>query len=381
LLYLISESILLNRRIKKIPLRISVTGTRGKSTVTRLLASILEENGKRVIAKTTGSEPCIILPDRKEMKIKRRGMVSIQEQLKFIKKATAVKAECIVTEIMSLHPDNHYVESQQIFKPNIVIITNIRRDHTEAMGESVEEIAEVFCLDIPGNAKVFLHENEYREVFQKAADQKGSVLNKIQNGVSSEILKMNPDLKIEEFKENLDIIYSAGKSLNISDEQILKGILKTKHDIGKLKIWKFKSEKGKKSNYFVNCFAANDPESTFQAVSGVQKILDQESLKNIGLLSLREDTGDRTLQWINALKGTKNIFNKVYVIGRHANIVKRKVKNKNTEVLKISSPQTITEKLLKENEDKSAIFGIGNMAGVGKTLVEFWGKTGDEYRV
>ena len=282
---------------------------------------------------------------------------------------------------MSLQPENHYVESRQIFKPNIVIITNIRRDHTDTVGESLEEIAEVFCLDIPSNAKVFLHENEYREVFQKTADEMGSTLNLVQDSISSEILKMDPDLKISGFQEDLDIIYSAGKVLNISDEQILKGIRKTKQDIGMLKIWKFKSETGEKSNYFVNCFAANDPESTFQAVSSVQKILKHESQKKIGLLNLREDKTDRTLQWIEALKRTQNIFNKVYVIGAHANIFRRKVKNKNIEVLKIDSPQTITRKLLSENEDKSTIFGIGNMAGVGKNLVEFWDKTGDDYRL
>ncbi|MBC6948955.1 poly-gamma-glutamate synthase PgsB, partial [candidate division KSB1 bacterium] len=54
LLYLIYERISLNRHRNAIPLRISMTGTRGKSSVVRMLASVLREDGKKVIAKTTG---------------------------------------------------------------------------------------------------------------------------------------------------------------------------------------------------------------------------------------------------------------------------------------------------------------------------------------
>ncbi len=155
ILYLIYERLALQRQRDSIPLRIAVTGTRGKSSVTRLIASILREDGRRVIAKTTGSEARIILPNADEIEIKRRGIPSIIEQKKFIRKAAQLKSDCIVAEIMSIHPENHFVESQQILQPHIVVVTNVRQDHTEAMGESKEEIAAVYCQDFPEKAKVF----------------------------------------------------------------------------------------------------------------------------------------------------------------------------------------------------------------------------------
>ena len=132
LIYLICESIIHKRRLNSIPLRICVTGTRGKTTVTRLLASILRENGKRVAAETTGSEAAIILPDSSELPLRRYGIPSIIEQKKLINRAWKLGADCIVSEIMSIQPENHYVESNKILKPGIVVITNTRKDHTEA---------------------------------------------------------------------------------------------------------------------------------------------------------------------------------------------------------------------------------------------------------
>ena len=43
------------RSLNLIPLRIHVNGTRGKSSVTRLIAAGLREGGMRTFAKTTGT--------------------------------------------------------------------------------------------------------------------------------------------------------------------------------------------------------------------------------------------------------------------------------------------------------------------------------------
>ena len=43
-------------RLEKIPIRININGIRGKSTITRLIYSILREDKYRVIGKTTGTD-------------------------------------------------------------------------------------------------------------------------------------------------------------------------------------------------------------------------------------------------------------------------------------------------------------------------------------
>src|SRR5713226_7689666 len=54
------------RHLRAVPVRIHVAGTRGKSTATRLIAAGLRAGGRRVVAKTTGTEPRLILPDGSE---------------------------------------------------------------------------------------------------------------------------------------------------------------------------------------------------------------------------------------------------------------------------------------------------------------------------
>ena len=113
-LYLVYERAVLDRLRKSIPLVITVTGTRGKSTVVGQLASILRESGRVVRAKSTGSQAQFVLPDGTVERVARRGMVSILEQKKALKKAVTLKADSLVVEIMSIRPENHFIESQRI---------------------------------------------------------------------------------------------------------------------------------------------------------------------------------------------------------------------------------------------------------------------------
>lgn len=380
LLYLIYERILLNRRINIIPLRISVTGIRGKSSVVRLLASVLRKDGRKIVAKTTGSQPQFILPDKEEINVPRKGIPSILEQKKLIRIAADIKADGIVAEIMSIHPENHYIESQQILKPNIVVLTNIRKDHIEAMGKTEEEIASVLCLDIPEHAIVFIPEKEKRPLFQTAVQNAGGELIGIQEGISSPIQTLAPVIKRREFSDDIDIVYALGKYLDIDQKVIVDGILKAKRDIGALRIWIYKFDKTQKTVYLVNGFAANDPQSTFQAVSKLKEMLPSASHKLIGLLSLRADRSDRTRQWIQALKsGQFDCLNRLYVTGSHARIVKRKLKWVN--ILKEKLPEKIVEAIIADVEDQAVIFGFGNIVGIGKCLVEYWNRIGEEYEV
>ena len=57
------EKVRLGYYRSRIPIRIHINGTRGKSSVTRLVAAGLRKGGIRTIAKTTGTYPRIILED------------------------------------------------------------------------------------------------------------------------------------------------------------------------------------------------------------------------------------------------------------------------------------------------------------------------------
>jgi len=227
---------------------------------------------------------------------------------------------------------------------------------------------------------VFIPKNEIRSIFLTTIKNKGRELIEISEEISSAILEIAPELKTKHFLGNLDIVYALGQHFSIREKTILNGIRKAKYDIGQFKILKYRLEKGEKTCYFVNGFSSNDPESTFEVILKIREIIPSASTELIGLLSLRSDRGDRTMQWIAALKnGGSEYFNRIYVLGVHAKIVKRKLKW--VDVLKDKSVEKITEAIFSNIRDQSVIFGFGNIGGTGRLLVDYWDKLGEEYGI
>jgi len=158
--YLLWEAVALARHREAVPLRIAVTGTRGKTTVTRRLAAILAEDGRKVLAKTTGSDANYVFPDGSIQEIHRLGSPSIIEQKRLLRRGAALGVDVVLAEVMSVHPEYHRVECQRILRPHLVAVTNFRADHIEAQGSTEEDVASVLSLDVPAGAKAFVPEAE-----------------------------------------------------------------------------------------------------------------------------------------------------------------------------------------------------------------------------
>jgi poly-gamma-glutamate synthase PgsB/CapB len=377
-LYLIYERAVLDRLRRSIPLVITVTGTRGKSTVVRLLASILRESGKVVLAKSTGSQAQFVLPDGTLETVARRGMVSILEQKKALRKAAALKADCLVVEIMSIRPENHIVESQRVLKPNIVVLTNVRKDHTEAMGEKEEDVARVLHLDFPDGAEVFVLEEDQRYIDPRIFQRRSLRVNVVVRTPALSPADPTSTLSKNEFSENLQLAAAVAKTLAVDDTDIDRGIQKSNFDIGRFKIWTL--QLNEKRIFAVNAFAANDPDSTMKVLKKTREILSGKAGFYTGLLNLRSDRPDRTVQWIDALNSeTAGEFSQLYVIGGHANVVKRKVEA--TRAIASQAPDTVTQMTAGTMGEDDVIFGFGNIGGAGERLVEYWEREGKEYGI
>jgi len=378
LLFLVYERVVLNRLRNSIPLVVAVTGTRGKSSVVRMLASVLREAGDTVLAKTTGSQAQFVLPDGAVQDVPRRGIVSILEQKKVLRKAVELRANCLVVEIMSVRPENHFVESQQILKPDIVLVTNVRRDHTEAMGETETEIASVLRLDLPPAASVYVPE-EFRSLLDPpSAGVKSARISSVRQGCSDPLRSTFKAPQMTEFTENLDLVASVARDLGVPDDIASRGIENARQDIGKFRVWTYRI--GGKRVFLVNAFAANDPESTMRIYEKTRQTLAAAPALFTGLLNLRYDRPDRTVQWIEALQEkAPSHFKSLYVVGGHSHVVRRKVKS--ASILPYSSPDEITNVIAESMEEDGILFGFGNIGGAGRALVEHWQRLGEEYGV
>jgi poly-gamma-glutamate synthase PgsB/CapB len=379
--YLFIEQISLKKIRAQIPLRICVTGTRGKSGVVRMLAAILRESGSKTLAKVTGSKPVIIWPDGRETEIRRLGPANILEQIKIMRLAGRLRVDAAVFEVMSIHPENHYVESCRIIRPQVVAVTNIRLDHTGKMGESKAEIAATIGLAIPKSATVLVNETDYRDFFQQiAVDRQATAI--AVPGFNEDRLIENRLPQIE-FKENLEVVMAVAGHLAISQERVWAALSKTTPDFGSLRAWELDDPVNWRNSLVINAFAANDPESTRKVWEKCREEMRlNEAAKPIGLLNLRADRPERTAQWRDALaNGSYLNLQKLILIGdRFACLyLRRKLRaNHKLEVSIVSGerPEKTMAAIFKAGEGRSVVFGFGNIKGAGEKLVNYWENCG-----
>ena len=104
--YGIAEQRRHERNVARVPVRVHVNGTRGKSSVTRLIAAGLRAGGVRTFAKTTGTMARMIYPDGSEADVYRVGSPNIIEQTRIMARAVEQRAHALVIECMAVYPED-----------------------------------------------------------------------------------------------------------------------------------------------------------------------------------------------------------------------------------------------------------------------------------
>ncbi len=387
-LYLLIESIRLRSNLRKIPLRICITGIRGKSGVTRLIAASLQKQGRRVLAKTTGSKPMIIFPEGKEREILRAGPASIREQIRLVALAAQYNADVLVAEMMGISEECLSVESRGILRPDFLVLTNVRPDHLETMGPRQEDIARSLAASIPEGKTVVIPRDENRPVFEQAASSRHSRLVVVDAAESIDESRKIPTFRAEVFQENICLALDVLRLLGLDDETALQGMNKAVPDFGALRIFRGDEKTVGRSAYLISAFAANDPESTSAVIDKALAAVPAEKTSKLGLLCLREDRADRTLQWIRAAEeGYFQSFDRVGILGETARPALRKLRKRQGPghttffSLSSSSPEEVTREMIAHSDDnkESIIFGLGNIVGHGERILHFWEQIGRPY--
>ncbi len=264
-------------RLEKIPIRILVNGTRGKSTVTRLIAAGLAESGLRVCAKTTGSAARLILPDLSEEPIRRRRGATIMEHRWFVRRSIGLKAQAIVAECMAIQPETIWTLEHRLARSTIGVITNVRADHLDTMGVELSQIAETLALSVPEQGQVFVGaeclDEELKAIFERAgqgrSSKNGALLGRRGSAPTSASKFVTADDAVRSwcarfgypmFAENLALALAVCQECGVQREVALRGMLKIQPDPGVRASVEFEW-RGVKVRA-VNAFAANDAQST-----------------------------------------------------------------------------------------------------------------------
>lgn len=356
---LFAEMHLLKKAVRSIPIRIHVNGTRGKSTVTRYIAAGLRAGGLTVAEKITGIIPTYISPGQIQHVVQRRGIPRVQEQVSIIRRAAVDRAEALVIECMSLQPEYQRLEAR-IISPTISVITNIRNDHREIMGDSAEARTDSLCESIlPGSTVVTAEQNVLKILKDRVTSKKGNV--HVADPVEG-------DFPTHIHNKNIDIAVKACMLAGIDRQIALKGILCS---IGKTDESILRGRIDEKEFAFFNGFAMNDVESTANRIASLHH--EYAGYETIVILNTRKDRPVRTKDFVDWISGFK-YFSHVIVSGTHANAAIRwllKESDRRNIVRWNSSDFTSVAKSISPIlADRTLIVGIGNIGGDGFRWIE-----------
>ena len=349
--------------LKKIPIRIHVNGTRGKSSVTRLIAAGLREGGLNTFAKTTGTIPRIINNLGNDVELHRLRSASIGEQIKLIRYFSRYKPDALVIECMAVNPQYQWISEHKIIKSTIGVVTNVRPDHLDEMGTTIEDIALSLSNTIPYNSKVFTSENKYLEPLKKIANERNTSLEVAEDKTIDS--SYTNQLSFIEHPENIELALEVCSEVGVKRDVVLNGILKAKPDPGALFIWNIYYQKNK--NKFVSAFAANDPNSTMKVWNLISK---GRKNKKCIFLNTRNDRRYRTIQLIELV--FNHIKPDLFIIRAHD--IDSIIKNYSKSDIKLiiydmnTSPKKVVSNMNALNNH--LIVGIGNMVGWGDDFIK-----------
>jgi len=213
------------RALDKIRIRVHVNGTRGKSSVTRLIAAGLRAHGVRTVAKTTGTLARLILPNGRELPVYRPAKPNIIEQLAIVRAASDQKAEALVIECMALQPQLQSLSERKMIRATHGVLTNARPDHLDVMGPSDDDVALALAGSVPKDAKMFTAEVRRLSAIQAAAEDRNSELIAVGpedvKNVSDDVMS---GFSYLEHKENVALALKVLKSLDIPEEVATAGM-------------------------------------------------------------------------------------------------------------------------------------------------------------
>ena len=249
-LWLTYESLRARRDRAKLRHVIYVNGTRGKTTVTRMIHAGLTGLGYRVLCKTTGTLPLCIHVDGREEVIRRHAPANIREQLTYLHKAAQEGAEILVMECMALDPMLQRVSAHRMLGCDVAVITNARLDHTDVMGETRQEILDCLMEIIPKNGLVCTAERDLFPRIQARCAQRGC-------RVELALPEQAAGWESLDFADNTALALCVCKALTgRGEEDILRGIGQVRRDPFSLEIYQQGAVR------LVNALSANDSDST-----------------------------------------------------------------------------------------------------------------------
>ncbi len=316
------ESLAHRRRVDGLDWRIHVNGIRGKSTVARIIAGMLREHGLVTVAKSTGTFAAVINSDGVDEPINRKGPATILEQIEIARKYVTPEVDALVIECMALKPEYQEVSERMIVRSNIGVLTNVREDHQDVMGETLPEIARSLLSTCPYNGILVTSEQnpEIVEIMEEVAASKGSrlIVGDPERVTDEEVAAFD----YIAFKENITIALTVADIVGIPRDVAMRGMVDAPPDPGVLRMKELRI--GDKKVTWANLFAVNDRESMVAAMTKLDPFMTDETIV-VGILNNRSDRERRAIQFADVAVHDL-VFQRLVTFGAYEGLVTDRLK-------------------------------------------------------
>lgn len=369
------ELVLHKRRLFSIRYRIHVNGTRGKSSVVRLIAAGLRAGGVVTCAKTTGSTARMILPDGRELPIYRPGGANIIEQRRIVSVAAAHRAEALVIECMALQPHLQAFCELKLIRATHGVVTNARPDHLEVMGPDQRGVARALVGTTPVGALLYTAEKAELDVLRVSAIDRKTKLVVVDPGeeLGDARAELLGGFRYIEHADNVALALRVCTDLGVERDVAIVGMWKARPDPGALtdrRVHFFGRE-----ITFVNGFAANDPVSTEQ-VWALANRLHEDKKKRIAVFNCRADRPDRSVQLGRAFVNW-SAADWVVLMGSGTHLFAEAAARAGLDEAKLvfvegQSVEDVFERIVGLAGDSAMVMGMGNIGDGGMRLADYF---------
>ena len=355
--------------LEAIETRILVNGIRGKSSITRLCAGALRGGNARVVAKTTGSAARYIWPDGSEEPIYRKfNIANVAEQIGIVRRAAAEAPDALVMECMAVQPALQEINQEKLLKSTIGVISNVREDHLEEMGPTLEDVARSLSRGMPVGGVCVTAEDDLFDVLKQEADRRHCRL--VYADPRSVLDEEMEGFEYFTFKENVAIALAVAQELGIDRGGALNGMWAAAPDPGVLTVESYHLEG--KIVRLANIFAANDPNST---VMNFQRLLDAQAIRPpiFTLINCRPDRIERNRQMGEIVP--QLLTEKLFLIGHPTrSAIASLPSGFEGEVVDLGGldrdGEEIFRGIMAKVDEEASLVAIGNIHGQGEMLLE-----------
>lgn len=139
------------QRLTDIDIQITISGTRGKSSLTKWIYEILYARDYDVYAKVTGNRP-LSLHSGDEEPVSRGSRVTLYENEREIRKHTPQDALIIENQAITSYTTR--LVNKSFVDSDVIVISNIREDHLSTLGGSRYKVARGLVRAIPSGVHV-----------------------------------------------------------------------------------------------------------------------------------------------------------------------------------------------------------------------------------